>query len=106
MAVLIVAFMVGLLMGAGAVAGFICDRYKLKTKEEWEADEVQRKARNVFVLRMGAENAKLKVALVAGEMTEEGKKIAAMTMAALETVIVSDKKVLEDCPYVFMDKPL
>jgi hypothetical protein len=34
-----------------------------------------------------AENANLRVALAAGEMTEEGKKVATMTMEALKSVI-------------------
>ena len=44
-------------------------------------------SRNKCDDRLTAENAKLRVALAAGEMTEEGKKVAAMTMAALDAVI-------------------
>jgi hypothetical protein len=38
---------------------------------------------------LAAENAKLRVSLAAGEMTEEGKKVATITMAALDAVIAA-----------------
>src|SRR5262245_54059752 len=89
MAVMIVALIGGLAAGVGATLAFILPNYKLKTNEECEAEEVERKALDMLVTKKMVENARLKVALASGAMTEEGKKVAAMTMAALETVIVS-----------------
>ena len=41
--------------------------------------------------KVTAENAKLRVALAAGVMTEEGKKVAAMTTAALDALIGTEE---------------
>src|SRR5262245_5260241 len=86
-AIMIVAFIIGFLLGAGAASGAIYECFKLKTKEQWEEDELALATAQSNVYRLTVENARLRVALAAGEMTEAGKKVAAMTMAALETVI-------------------
>jgi hypothetical protein len=42
-----------------------------------------------------AENAHLRLSLAAGEMKEDSKKIATMTMAALDGVITDEKAAIE-----------
>jgi hypothetical protein len=90
-----IAFLIGAafgaLFGAGVVLGIIAEGYKVHKKEEWEEIDITMTAQRRRVNALTTENAKLRVSLAAGEMTEDGKKIAKMTMAVLETVITAEE---------------
>jgi hypothetical protein len=91
--------LIGAAVGAFLALAAIFGNFEVKTKNAWEEEE--RRNENMFtcIFFLNAENAKLRVALAAGEMTEEGKKIATRTMAALDTVISGARKaLLEDKP--------
>jgi len=87
------AFLIGLVIGAVVGAGLclatIFAEFKVKTKESWEEQEQEMAAAHSCVEKVVAENVQLRVALAAGEMTEDAKKVAAMTMAALDPVIAT-----------------
>lgn len=80
-------FLIGAAIGAGITLGVVFDRYKLHTKKDWQEFQFEIAAQRQYFDKVTAENAKLRVALAAGEMTEDGRKVAAMTMASLDTVI-------------------
>jgi hypothetical protein len=84
-------FLIGAAIGAGLSAAFICKTFKVRTKATWEAFERATIAQSKHADTLTAENSKLRVALAAGEMTADGKKVAAMTMAALDAVIATEK---------------
>ena len=74
-------------VGMVCAAGLIFANFKVQTKEKWEEFQREMSAKRKYVEMVTAENAKLRVALSVGVLTEEGKKVAAMTMAALDAVI-------------------
>ena len=82
---------IGVLFGASLVIGIILEGYKVTKKAEWEEEVLMMSAMRSRVNTLTAENANLQVALAAGEMTEEGKKVAAMTMAVLGAAISAEK---------------
>jgi hypothetical protein len=84
-------FLIGAAIGAGLTVAFIVNACKVHTKAKWKEFEVETATERKQVGMVTAENARLRVALAAGEMTENGKKVAAMTMAALDAVIATDK---------------
>ena len=88
---MLIPFVVGAAVGVGLTLGVIFESCKVIKKEEWKEDELARDATRSAMMKALAENANLRVALAAGEMTEEGKKVAAMTMAALDVVISTAK---------------
>ena len=67
--------------------------YKVLNRQEWKEHVVQERAFMSRVEALTAENAKLQVALSAGQMTDDGKKVAAMTIEALGGVIASKQPV-------------
>ena len=77
--------LIGAAIGAGLTVTVILGEYKVQPKEKWEEFELSMTAQRSLVDALTAETARLRVALAAGEMTEEGKQIAAMTMAALDS---------------------
>ena len=78
-----IAFLVGAVVGASFVFGIILEGYEVHKKGTWEEYWLETRTR---VQTLSAENASLRVALAAGEMTEEGKKGALLTMAAPDAV--------------------
>jgi hypothetical protein len=88
---MLIPFLVGAAVGVGLTLAVIFESCKVIKKEEWKEDELARDAMRSAMMKALAENANLRVALAAGEMTEEGKKVAAMTMAALDVVITTEK---------------
>ena len=88
-----ITFLIGAVIGGFVVGAFILGTFKVLSKEQWREHEVTTRAlwRNVDGLM--AENAKFEVALSAGQMTDDGKKVAAMTMEALNGVIASKQPV-------------
>lgn len=91
-----VTFLVGAAIGVAIAAAAILGGCKVQTREEWEQEQLRTNTcRTAFWIEK-AQNAKLRLALAAGEMTEDGKKVAAMTMAALNAVITADKERFEE----------
>jgi hypothetical protein len=86
--------LIGAVIGAALAVGFILGNFKLKTNEVWEHEERRHESTSTCLVLVQAENARLRVALAAGAMTEEGKRVAAMIMAALRTVISAESRML------------
>jgi hypothetical protein len=86
-----VTFLIGAVVGAGLAVLTIFQEFDVKTKESWEQQERKMATAHSCVEKVVAENVQLRVALAAGEMTEDAKKVAAMTMAALDTDIAVEK---------------
>jgi RsiW-degrading membrane proteinase PrsW (M82 family) len=80
-------FLIGAAIGAGFTVAFVLNYCKVHTKMKWKEFEVELGTQRNQLYMVTAENARLRVALAAGEMTADGKKVAAMTMAALDAVI-------------------
>lgn len=89
---MLTTILIGAAIGAGLAVAVILGAFELRTKEGWKEHELTMRTLCMRVFTLTAENAQLRVALAAGEMTEDGKKIAAMTMATLDAVIVAAKK--------------
>src|SRR5258708_31130807 len=79
-----IPFLVGAVVGGGMTLGIIFEMFKVIKKEEWKEYELAKDATRSMMMKAWGENASLRIALSAGEMTEDGKKVAAMTMAALD----------------------
>jgi hypothetical protein len=86
-------FLIGAAIGVGLTAAFILNGCKVHTKAKWKEVEVEMGTQRKQLYMVTAENARLRVALAAGEMTADGKKVAAMTMAALDAVIGAENVV-------------
>src|SRR5262245_33976361 len=94
-----VTFLVGVAVGAGVGVAAILGGFKVQSKESWEEEESRTNALRTCFYVVMAQNAKLRVSLAAGEMTEDGKKVAAMTMAAIRAVISTESQaILEAAP--------
>ncbi len=89
---MLTTLLIGAAIGAGLAVAAILGGFKVQTKESWQEEQASGTAMRTCLWRVTAENAKLRVSLAAGEMTEEGKKVATMTMAALDAVIAAAKK--------------
>lgn len=90
-----VTFLVGVALGAAWALGAIFSICVVRTKEKWKEHEAGMDAMLDCVFFWQAENAKLRLALAAGEMTDEGKKIATKAMAALDSVIAAAKEKMQ-----------
>lgn len=94
-----IPLLIGLVLGAAWALGAIFASCEVETKEKWHERNHINTALCDRVYALEAENAKLRVSLAIGEMTEEGKKIAAMTMAALDAVLAADSESVNTmCP--------
>lgn len=91
--------LIGAAVGAGLAVAAILGTCKVQSRDEWDKEQTRMENFRTCMYVTMAENAKLRLALAAGEMTEDGKVVAAMTMAALNAVIrnheVLDKPVPE-----------
>ncbi len=85
-------FLFGAAVGVGFTVLVIFLNYKVKDREWWEEREREMNALHSSVNRVVAENAQLRVALAVTEQSEDAKKMAAMTLAALETDITATEK--------------
>jgi hypothetical protein len=85
---------VGAVIGTGLTLIGIFGNYKVERREWWEEYERKAMATQSGLEKAVAENAQLRVALAAGEMTEEGKKVAAMTLASFDADIAISEKAL------------
>ncbi len=83
---------IGLVVGTGLTLLHIFLNYKVRDRDWWEEREQEMAGLSSGLHKVVAENVKLRVSLAAGEMTEEGKKVATMTMAALDAEIAAAKK--------------
>lgn len=83
-------FGITLAFGAGLTLAVTLLCFKVQTKEAWQRFELEMNVHRKHVDKLTAENSKLRVALAAGEMTHDAKKVAAMTMAALDAIIDTD----------------
>ncbi len=84
-----IVFLIGLAIGAGLALLVIFLNYKVKDREWWEKQERAMETAHSCTRKLVAENAQLRVAFAAAEVTEDAKKVAAMTMAAFETNITA-----------------
>ena len=91
---IVIPVLIGAAIGAALTLCAILGNFKLKTNEAWEQEERRHENTSTCLVLVQAENARLRVALAAGEMTEEGKRVAAMTMAALRAVISAESRLL------------
>jgi hypothetical protein len=82
-----VTFLIGAVVGAGLTLWHILLNFKVKDKDWWEEQERKMATAHSCVKKVVAENAQLRVALAAGEMTEDAKKVATMTLASFDAVI-------------------
>jgi hypothetical protein len=73
---------IGAIVGAGAIVGIFDVRSREKAIEEQRNTETWK----TLAFLANGQNARLRVSIAAGGLTEEGKKIAAMTIAALDAV--------------------
>lgn len=90
-----VTFLVGAAVGVALTLAVIFENCEVETKKSWKEDRQVRDAMLRCVRELAAKNAQLRLSLAAGEMTEDGKKIAAMTMAALDSVIAARKEAIQ-----------
>lgn len=89
-----IPLLIGIGLGAAWALAVIFALCVVETKEKWHehnhiADGVRHR-----VYALVAENAQLRIALGAGQMTEEGKKIATMAMTALDAVSTAESQAL------------
>lgn len=84
-----IVFLIGLAIGAGLALLMIFLNYKVKDREWWEKQERAMEVAHSCTRKLVAENAQLRVAFAAAEVTEDAKKVATMTMAAFETNITA-----------------
>jgi len=96
---IVIPVLIGIALGVGATLGVIFGEFEVKTKEACAQEERLHETTFMSMTMLLSEIGKLRVALAAGHMTEEGKKIAAMTMAALGAVASTEARaILEDRP--------
>lgn len=88
-------FLIGVAVGAFLTLATILPNYVLTSKQAAEESAITNSAMRSRLHVLTAENAKLRVALAAGEMTEEGKKVAAMAMAALDAVMEAEEEAIQ-----------
>jgi hypothetical protein len=75
--------LIGVPIGVGITLAVRGLDYAVKAKEFSEEDKAEREAMYTSMQVALEDNAKLRIALSAGEMIGEAKKVAAVTMAAL-----------------------
>lgn len=95
-----VQMLIAAAVGAALTIWVIVSIYKLVTHEWWEGNQVLMQGLRSRLDSLVAENAKLRVALATGVMSEDGRKVAAMMLAALNTAIDTGKVQMERC-YAF-----
>ena len=71
--------------------------YHVQTREAWEESRITLDAIIFRMHKLVAENAKVRVALATGAMAADAKKVAAVTMAALDAVIETGKVDMQEC---------
>ncbi len=87
-----IVFLIGAVVGAGLTLLTIFGNFKVRDGDWWEEQEEEMAGLTSGLQKEVAENARLRVSLAAGEMTEDAKKVATMTMAALDAEIATAKE--------------
>jgi hypothetical protein len=90
-------FLIGAAIGGGLTAAGIFANYHVQTRESWEESRITLDAIISRMHKLVAENAQVRVALATGAMAEDAKKVAAVTMAALDAVIETGKVDMQEC---------
>jgi hypothetical protein len=80
-------FLIGAVVGCGLTLLSIFSEFKVMDKDWWEKHETETAAAHSGLEKAVAENAQLRVALAAAEMTEDAKKVATMTLASFDAAI-------------------
>lgn len=93
---MLTTLLIGVALGAAWALGVIFSMCVVETKEKWHEHSHVVTALCNRVHALVAENAQLRVSLAAGEMTEEGKKVATMTIAALDAVVAAANEAIEE----------
>lgn len=91
---MLTTLLIGVALGAAWALGVIFTICVVETKEKRHEHSQVTTALCNRAFALVAENAQLRLSLAAGEMTEDGKKVAAMTMAALGTVTTANSDVI------------
>jgi len=86
-----IAAVIGAIVGAGAIVGTFDVRSRQKAAEGRRSNEIWK----TLAFLAHAQNARLRVSIAAGGLTEEGKKIAAMTMTALDAATATGRRDLD-----------
>jgi len=81
---MVMTFLIGAGIGAAVAVGFILNVYEVQKKDA--ARESRQLLAGILsrLYALEAENAKLRMSLAAGQMTTQGKTIAAKVIAALD----------------------
>jgi hypothetical protein len=90
---MLIPYVIGAVVGAGLTLLVIFTHFKVKERESWEEQKREMEAAYTCAQKAVAENVKVRVALAAAELTEDAKKVAAVTMAALGDGIVGAENV-------------
>jgi len=81
---MVMTFLIGAGIGAAIAVGIILNVFEVQKKEAARETRQLSAAVQSRLYALEAENAKLRMSLAAGEMTTQGKTIAAKVMAALD----------------------
>jgi hypothetical protein len=87
MEALFYGLVIGAVVGAALTLIGIFGNYKVENREWWEEYERETAAARSGLKKAVAENAQLRVALAAAEMTEDAKKVATMTLASFDAAV-------------------
>ncbi len=85
-------FLIGAIVGCGLTVLTVFLKFVVKDTDAWQEDEQEMAAARSCVKKVVAENAELRVAFAAAERTEDAKKVATMTLAALDAAIANAKE--------------
>jgi hypothetical protein len=91
---MLTTILIGTAIGVALTLEFIFVHFDVRTKKAAAEHSFTVHAVCMRVFALVAENAQLRVSLAAGEMTEEGKMIAKMTMAALGALTTTETDVI------------
>ena len=87
----------GLVVGVVGTAAYVLTEYEVTSKEAARESEITRSAMFSRLHELVAENAKLRVALATGVMSEDARKVANTIMATLDAVIDTEKVAMQEC---------
>ncbi len=93
---LIAPFLLGLFVGAGAIISAILRFLDIRKLEKAAEEQLGEELWKTLLFLAMAENARLRVSIDAGGPTEHGKKVAAMTVAALDAVLARKRDELQE----------
>lgn len=88
----LIGAVIGAIVGASAIVGIFDVRSREKAAEEQRSNEIW----TTLVFLATAENGRLRVSVDATGLTEDSKKAAAMTVAALDAVLARKRDELRE----------